>query len=175
MLERDTSGTTVSLMARQSFCSQLLVFEPAAAHPLAQLRSPTTFLPRAPLQLRPSLRLSLPIPMAGGMVLLQLILLTRGRDGEVRRRCRANGTLVCRNRLFGRQNRERLHLTEYSPYAVTGYLPPDPEGRVIPGHLLQLLAAGEAVLPVVGTHGLFVLWRKSMLDPGWQPVPAGAT
>ena len=58
----------------------------------------------------------------------------------------------------------------YSPYAVTGYLPPDPEGRVIPGH-----AAGEAVLPAVGTHGLFLLWCKSMLDPGWQPVPEGAT
>ena len=61
----------------------------------------------------------------------------------------------------------------YSPYAVAGYLPADPGGDVITEHLLHLLAAGEAVLPVVGTEGLVVLWRKSMLDPGWQPVPAG--
>ena len=58
----------------------------------------------------------------------------------------------------------------YSPYAVAGYLPAAP--ALIQTHLLQLLAAGEAVLPVAGTE-FFVLWRKSLLDPGWQPVPAG--
>ena len=49
---------------------------------------------------------------------------------------------------------------------------------------LQLLAAGEAVLPVSGGGAnddddddddddalLFVLWRKSLLDPSWSPVP----
>ena len=60
----------------------------------------------------------------------------------------------------------------YSPYAVAGYLPVAPE--LIQTHLLQLLAAGEAVLPVHGTD-TFVLWRKSLLDPAWSPVPeAGA-
>ena len=56
----------------------------------------------------------------------------------------------------------------YSPYAVAGYLPVAPE--LIQTHLLQLLAAGEAVLPVHGTD-TFVLWRKSLLDPAWSPVP----
>jgi hypothetical protein len=37
----------------------------------------------------------------------------------------------------------------YSSYAVAGYLPAAPE--IIQTHLLQLLAAGEAVLPVSGT------------------------
>ena len=56
----------------------------------------------------------------------------------------------------------------FSPYAVAGYLPAAPE--VIKGHLLDLLAAGEAVLPVSGTD-TYVLWRKSLLDPAWSPVP----
>ena len=56
----------------------------------------------------------------------------------------------------------------YSPYAVAGYLPAAP--GVITEHLLHLLAAGEAVLPVAGTE-YFVLWRKSLLDPGWSPIP----
>ena len=60
----------------------------------------------------------------------------------------------------------------YSPYAVAGYLPVAPD--VIKGHLLDLLATGEAVLPVSGTD-TFVLWRKSLIEPGWSPVPkAGA-
>jgi hypothetical protein len=45
----------------------------------------------------------------------------------------------------------------YSPYAVAGYMPASP--ATIRGHLLQLLAAGEAVLPVHGTEN-YVLWRK---------------
>lgn len=56
----------------------------------------------------------------------------------------------------------------YSPYSVAGYLPAAPE--VITEHLLELLATGEAVLPVEGTE-YFVLWRKSLLDPGWSPIP----
>ena len=61
----------------------------------------------------------------------------------------------------------------FSPYAVAGYLPAAPS--TIKGHLLELLAAGEAVLPVSGTD-TFVLWRKSLIQPGWSPVPrAGAT
>jgi hypothetical protein len=32
------------------------------------------------------------------------------------------------------------------------------------------LAAGESVLPVAGTE-YYVLWRKSLLEPGWSPIP----
>eukprot|EP00662_Eupelagonemidae_sp_cell21_P032370 gene32370-21533_t len=46
-----------------------------------------------------------------------------------------------------------------------------PHGR-IQTHLLELLATGEAMLPVSGTD-FYVLWRKSMLDPSWQSVPTG--
>jgi hypothetical protein len=56
----------------------------------------------------------------------------------------------------------------YSPYAVAGYLPAAPE--LITAHLLELLAIGEATLPVVGTD-YYVLWRKSLIDPGWSSVP----
>eukprot|EP01051_Picozoa_sp_SAG22_P002816 SAG22_NODE_129_length_18679_cov_40.656028_15_plen_620_part_00 len=60
----------------------------------------------------------------------------------------------------------------YSPYSVAGYTPAEP--ATVRGHLLELLASGEAVLPVNGTD-TYVLWRKSMLDPSWSPVPsAGA-
>jgi len=38
---------------------------------------------------------------------------------------------------------------------------------------MDLLYDGEAVLAVPGTP-LHVLWRKSMLDPGWQPSGGGA-
>lgn len=58
----------------------------------------------------------------------------------------------------------------FSPYAVAGYLPAAP--GLISDHLLDLLATGEAVLPVIDTEYI-VLWRKSLLDPGWQPVSAG--
>ena len=51
-----------------------------------------------------------------------------------------------------------------SPYAVAGYLPAAPD--IISGHLLELLASGETVLPVVGTED-YVLWRKSLIDPMW--------
>lgn len=57
----------------------------------------------------------------------------------------------------------------YSPYAVAGYLPAEPD--VIKGQLLSLLASGEAVFPMPGTgDGVsqdFVLLRKSLLDPSW--------
>ena len=49
--------------------------------------------------------------------------------------------------------------------AIAGYLPAAPE--VIKPQLLQLLAAGESVYPVPNTS-YKVLWRKSMLHPGWS-------
>lgn len=52
----------------------------------------------------------------------------------------------------------------YSPYAVAGYLPADPP--LITSHLLDLLSDGEAVLPT--PNGGVVMWRKSLLDPGWS-------
>jgi hypothetical protein len=53
----------------------------------------------------------------------------------------------------------------YSPYITAGYLPAAPE--VITQHLLELLADGDAVFSVPGTPH-HVLWRRSMLDPGWN-------
>jgi hypothetical protein len=53
----------------------------------------------------------------------------------------------------------------YSPYITAGYLPAAPE--VITQHLLELLADGEAVFSVPGTP-YNVLWRRSMLDIGWN-------
>lgn len=53
----------------------------------------------------------------------------------------------------------------YSPYSLAGYLPAAPE--VIKGQLLELLAIGEASLPLSGTN-YSVLWRKSLIDPGWS-------
>ena len=52
--------------------------------------------------------------------------------------------------------------------AIAGYLPAAPE--VIKPQLLQLLAAGESVYPVPNTSCAEhkVLWRKSMLHPGWS-------
>lgn len=50
----------------------------------------------------------------------------------------------------------------WSPYAVAGYLPAEPE--TIKEHLLQMLANGEATLQVPNTD-YHVLWRKSMIDP----------
>eukprot|EP00937_MAST-01D_sp_MAST-1D-sp2_P004630 g4630.t1 len=61
----------------------------------------------------------------------------------------------------------------YSPYAVAGYLPAAP--GVIRPQLLQLLAAGEAVLPLApapapapAAKQTYVLWRKSLLDRSWS-------
>ena len=63
----------------------------------------------------------------------------------------------------------------YSPYAVAGYLPAAP--LTIKRHLLNLLATGEAVMPLPhadgggeGRHGrgLFTLLRRSMLEAGWS-------
>ena len=53
----------------------------------------------------------------------------------------------------------------YSPYITAGYLPAAPE--LITRHLLELLADGEAVFAVPGTP-YHVLWRRSMLDTGWN-------
>ena len=53
----------------------------------------------------------------------------------------------------------------YSPYITAGYLPAAPE--LITRHLLELLADGDAVFSVPGTPH-HVLWRRSMLDPGWN-------
>ena len=53
----------------------------------------------------------------------------------------------------------------YSPYITAGYLPAAP--GAITQHLLQLLADGDAVFSVPGTP-YHVLWRRSMLDPGWN-------
>ena len=53
----------------------------------------------------------------------------------------------------------------YSPYITAGYLPAAPEA--ITQHLLQLLADGDAVFSVPGTP-YHVLWRRSLLDPGWN-------
>ena len=53
----------------------------------------------------------------------------------------------------------------YSPYILAGYLPAAPE--VIAPQLLELLADGDAVFTVPGTP-YHVLWRRSMLDAGWN-------
>jgi hypothetical protein len=53
----------------------------------------------------------------------------------------------------------------YSPYITAGYLPAAPE--VITQHLIELLADGEAVFSVPGTP-YNLLWRRSMLDIGWN-------
>lgn len=45
----------------------------------------------------------------------------------------------------------------WSPYSVAGWLPAAPE--TIQGHLLEMMATGEAVLPVPGTE-YHILWRK---------------
>ncbi|CAE8641947.1 unnamed protein product [Polarella glacialis] len=50
----------------------------------------------------------------------------------------------------------------WSPPSVAGYLPVEPE--TIKGHLLQMLANGEATIEIPGTD-YHVLWRKSMIDP----------
>jgi len=60
------------------------------------------------------------------------------------------------------------HCRTYSPYSTAGYLPAAPD--VITPQLLQLLADGEAVTPVSssdGSESLYVLLRKSLLEPGW--------
>lgn len=56
----------------------------------------------------------------------------------------------------------------YSPYSTAGYLPAAPE--IIKEQLLQLLAIGEASLPISGTN-YSILWRKSLIDPQWSQGP----
>jgi len=54
----------------------------------------------------------------------------------------------------------------YSPYHVVGYLPAAPD--IIKAQILDLLADGDAVLPVTehgGQNEYYVLWRKSLVDP----------
>lgn len=58
----------------------------------------------------------------------------------------------------------KSHCRVYSPYVTAGYLPAAPD--TIRPQLLELLADGEAVLRVPDSDYV-VLWRKSMLDPGW--------
>ena len=57
----------------------------------------------------------------------------------------------------------------YSPYALAGYLPANP--AVIRPQLLASLASGESVYPLPGKDQYYVLWRKSMLHPGWTCDP----
>jgi len=55
----------------------------------------------------------------------------------------------------------------YSPYAVAAYMPADP--TTITGDLLDLLSAGETVVPIDEfIPGDFVMLRKSLLDPSWN-------
>ena len=76
------------------------------------------------------------------------------------------------------------HCRIYSPYSLAGYLPASP--TLIKSHLLALLASGEsvyplpAVTPVFATRATagnddddppFVLWRKSLIHPGWKSDP----
>jgi len=56
----------------------------------------------------------------------------------------------------------------FSPSSVAGYMPANPE--VIKPQLLSLLAAGETVYPLPNS-GEYVLWRKSLLYPGWTSDP----
>lgn len=55
------------------------------------------------------------------------------------------------------------HCRTYSPYHVVGYLPTATD-TIVP-HVLDLLADGDAVLPVGETYN--VLWRKSLVDPSY--------
>jgi len=55
----------------------------------------------------------------------------------------------------------------FSPYALAGYLPVDPPR--ITAALLQLLAAGDAVVPIDSFQaGDYVLLRKSLIEPQWN-------
>jgi hypothetical protein len=64
----------------------------------------------------------------------------------------------------------------YSPYAIAGYMPAAP--TIIKNQLLQLLAAGDSVMPVkaLGSDGSdgsdggsdYILLRRSLLEPGWS-------
>jgi len=71
------------------------------------------------------------------------------------------------------------HCRAYSPYITAGYLPA--AASPIRAHLLALLEDGESVVPVPSTehgegHGAehVVLWRKSLLEPGWPSRTDGA-
>ena len=75
------------------------------------------------------------------------------------------------------------HCRIFSPSSVAGYMPANPP--VIKTHILALLATGETVytFPKTSRHADhsgadaseiamdFILWRKSLLFPGWQSEP----
>ena len=78
------------------------------------------------------------------------------------------------------------HCRIFSPSSVAGYMPANPS--VIKSQILALLAAGETVYPLPTTTrhqegdnnsdrdpsdilGDFILWRKSLLFPGWTSEP----
>lgn len=63
------------------------------------------------------------------------------------------------------------HCRIFSPSSVAGYLPAAPS--IIRSQILALLATGETVYPLptkASTEDLgdFILWRKSLLFPGWS-------
>jgi len=82
------------------------------------------------------------------------------------------GTTYQADMIFNQSDGKYQHCRMYSPYAVAGYLPAAPS--VIQGHLLALLSNGDAVYPLVDSD-LFVLWRKSLLDPSWSQPDWGIT
>lgn len=82
------------------------------------------------------------------------------------------GTTYSADMIANVSDGSQQHCRMYSPYAVAGYLPASP--TVIQGHLLALLSSGEAVYPLVDSD-LFVLWRKSLLDPSWSQPDWGIT
>jgi hypothetical protein len=65
----------------------------------------------------------------------------------------------------------KSHCRVYSPYITAGYLPAAP--GPIRAHLLALLEDGESVVPVPSTDYV-LLWRKSLLEPGWPSHTDGA-
>ncbi len=65
----------------------------------------------------------------------------------------------------------KSHCRVYSPYITAGYLPAAP--GPIRAHLLALLEDGESVVPVPSTDCV-LLWRRSLLEPGWPSHTDGA-
>lgn len=65
----------------------------------------------------------------------------------------------------------KSHCRVYSPYITAGYLPAAP--GPIRAQILALLEDGESVVSIPSTDYV-VLWRKSLLDPGWPSHTDGA-
>lgn len=75
----------------------------------------------------------------------------------------AGGTTYIADRMTNATDQQACRM--YSPYAVAGYAPVEPE--TIQRHLLALLATGESVVPITDADtGLRyeILWRKSLLQ-----------